>query len=74
MGNYKLVFGGTEKSSTQNHELVCYLNSSNEIFISIDSKDGYSSYVCLDKYTAIKLHRELKKQISFIEEEEVQND
>lgn len=67
MGNYKLVFGGTEASNTQEDQLVCFANLNNEIQLNLTG-DGFS-FICLDKATAIKLHRELKKQISFLEEE-----
>ena len=42
-----------------------------DIFIEIDMDGHIPCYIALDKATAIKLHRELKKQISFIEDEEV---
>ncbi len=64
----KLVFYGTEKSNTDQTELTAYLNTKNEIFISIEREDYPANYICLDKATAIKFHRELKKQISFIQE------
>lgn len=68
MGNYKLVFSGAKGSNTENHDLVCYHNVFNNIFIEIDMDGHIPCYIALDKATAIKLHRELKKQISFIEE------
>ena len=64
----KLVFYGTERSKTNETELTAYLNTKNEIFISIEREDYPANYICLDKATAIKFHRELKKQISFFEE------
>lgn len=73
MANVKLVFLGTEISKTQEHYLVCYHNKSNDIFIEIKDDSNIASFICLDRSTAIKLHRELKKQISFIEME-VKND
>jgi hypothetical protein len=69
MANVKLVFSGTETSRTDEHTLVCYHNANNDIFIEIETNDLISSHICLDRATAIKLHRELKKQISFIESE-----
>lgn len=69
MANVKLVFSGTEISETQEHEMVCYHNMNNEIFIEIKTSDNEASFICFDRATAIKLHRELKKQISFIESE-----
>jgi hypothetical protein len=66
----KLVFYGTESSKSNDHELEAYLNSKNEIYIGISDGDQFNggTYICLDKPTAIKFHRELKKQISFIQE------
>lgn len=69
MANTKLVFIGTENSQTDDHELVCYQNKSNEIYINISVPNYDDLFICLDKSTSIKLHRELKKQISFIESE-----
>jgi hypothetical protein len=69
MANFKLVFSGTETSRTEEHTLVCYHNTQNDIFIEIETSYQESSYICLDRATAIKFHRELKKQISFIESE-----
>ena len=71
MANVKLVFSGTETSRTKEHTLVCYHNAGNDIFIEIVTDSQETSYICLDRATAIKLHRELKKQISFITESEV---
>jgi len=73
MANVKLIFSGSENSGTEHHDLVCYLNANNEIYISIDMQNWEPSFIALDKATAIKLHRELKKQISFITDEEVSN-
>lgn len=71
MANVKLLFSGTDRSQTHDHELQIFANSYNEIFIQIDAKDSFpESWMCLDKATAIKLHRELKKQISFLNDQE----
>lgn len=59
----KLEFYGTEKSQTEDYTLVAYSNANNEIYISIDMKDVVPSFICLDKPTAVRLVRELKKQI-----------
>ena len=73
MANVKLVFSGTKGSGTFDNELTCYKTICNEIMIQIEGSNGEFSHIYLDKSTAIKLHRELKKQISFIEDEEVSN-
>lgn len=59
----KLEFYGTEKSQTEDYTLVAYSNVNNEIYISIDMEDVVPSFICLDKPTAVRLVRELKKQI-----------
>jgi hypothetical protein len=71
MANTKLIFCGTERSKTEEHELVCYFNNFNEIFIEIDCLDGgdIPAYICLDKSTAIKLAKTLRTHINFISEE-----
>jgi hypothetical protein len=74
MANTKLIFCGSQDSETQEHQLKCYANTKNNIYLSIDTGNYYgNSFICLDRSTAIKLHRELKKQISFLTESEVNN-
>ena len=66
MSNHKIIFLGTENS--ENHQLECYYNDNDEIFISIDI--GYNEitdWITLDKATAIKLVRVLKAEISKIQ-------
>ena len=69
MGNFKLVFYGTEKSETDQHELTAYRNIKNDLFIQI-SGFGHE-YICLDVQSAVRLSREIKRVIS--EMKEVQN-
>jgi hypothetical protein len=59
----KLEFYGTEQSKTEDYTLVAYSNVNNEIYLSIDMGDIVPSFICLDKPTAVRLVRELKKQI-----------
>jgi len=73
MARVKLVFSGIKDTGTDDNELVCYKTICNEIMIQIKGSNGEFSHIYLDKSTSIKLHRELKKQISFIEDEEVSN-
>jgi hypothetical protein len=74
MANVRLVFSGTERSSTFEDELECYATKHNEILLNIkDLASDTEVFMCLDKTTAIRFHRELKKQISFLIEEEVNN-
>jgi hypothetical protein len=69
MANIKLIFQGTEKSKTEEFTLVAYSNVNNEIYLSVDNKDFPPSHICLDKITAVRLVRELKKQIGNLESE-----
>ena len=73
MANVKLLFQGTERSQTQQSELEVIANVHNEICIIIEDKNYSGNIICLDKLTAVRLVRELKKQIGFIMESEVYN-
>ena len=68
-----LIFYGSENSQTQDHELKLYANHENEIYIDIDIPEINSSFIALDKETAIKLSKELRKQIAIINEIEKNN-
>jgi len=66
-----LEFHSTERSKL-NVSLVTFANTFNEVYIRIGDfdKDAYNcAAICLDKETAIKLAKELRKQISFLEDE-----
>jgi len=64
-----LIFSGAENSGTQDNLLRVFYNTRNEIFIDIEMVDCVPSFISLDKKTAIKLSKELRKQISYFEEE-----
>jgi hypothetical protein len=69
MGNVKLIFCGNEEAEQSEKQLQLYVNINGMLFIEIEHLDaGYYStqYTVLDKETAIKLSRELKKQISLM--------
>ena len=68
MGNIRIIYQGTEWSKTNDHELECFVNSSNEIFISIETHSFPASYICLDEHTAIKLSKELRKEIAILKQ------
>ncbi len=63
-----LDFHSTERSKV-NSKLRAYYNAENELYIEIEHDDYPASYVCLDKETAIKLAKEIRKQISFIKDD-----
>ena len=64
MANVRMIFHGTKISETNETELELFSTVNNEVFISIT--DNYEQSICLDKKTAVRLVRELKKQIGFI--------
>jgi hypothetical protein len=64
MANVKLIFQGTERSKTDQNELEVFINIYNEIVI-----DMKENLICLDKSTSVRLVRELKKQIGYLESE-----
>jgi hypothetical protein len=64
-----LTFYGSIESKTITTGLSVYCNQEMEIFIEIDDKEFPASYICLDKETAIKLSKELRKQIALIDDE-----
>lgn len=67
MENVQLIFKGTERSKTDEVELVTWATFDNEIFISIN--DNYPQCIYLSKQTAVRLVRELKRQIGYLESE-----
>jgi hypothetical protein len=69
----KLLFYGSDKSETSEHSITCYCNIHHEIYIEISmGHNDFTRYcVCLDKETAIKLSKELRKQIAYIQDERV---
>ncbi|MGZ9736520.1 hypothetical protein [Flavobacterium sp. GNP002] len=72
MADISIIFNGAKNTGTENLELEVFANTMNNITVSLKNKDHFSEYpeiIQLSKSTAIKLHRELKKQISFLESE-----
>lgn len=69
MSNIKILFGGSEKSKTEQHILQVFANTNNEIIISIEAKnDGTFEFISLDKSTAIRFSREIRRQIALLED------
>ena len=73
MADIDIIFKGAFQSGTEETQLQVFHNTANRITISIldenNNNYGYPTIISLNKETAIKFHRELKKQISFIESE-----
>lgn len=69
---YELIFQSTERSDLPTTYLVVRSTQHNEITIQIGdhaSVDEWDfQYICLDKESAIKLAKELRKHISFLED------
>ena len=68
MANVKLIFNGT--NGTDKHELQCFINQDDEIYIEINIEPGSPetpSWICLDKSTAIKFAKTLRTEINKIE-------
>lgn len=67
----KIIFQGKEDSATEKHELECF-QIEDKVLIFIKDSESASDYaeqfIELDKYTAIKFSRELRKQIALIQE------
>lgn len=71
MANTRLFFYGTEKGNTENHSLEIYVLQ-NEIFIEIDDNMGNeNACITFDKSTAIKLSKEIRRQISLLNDGDV---
>ena len=73
MADIDIIFRGAYNTGTEETKLQVFNNMCNNITISILDENidnyGYPVVIQLNKETAIKFHRELKKQISFIESE-----
>lgn len=64
MANVKLIFSGTD--DTEDHELQTFLNTRDEIYVSIDIQGLPTAWICLDKSTAIKFAKTLRTEINKI--------
>lgn len=65
MANVKLLFYGTKETNTDETSIECFHNITNQVTIKIDFEDN-ELVVSLDKETAIRLSKELRKQIALI--------
>lgn len=68
--SYQIVFRSTVRSECP-ATLTVEATGFNEIYIEIKDTEAHHDlnyqYICLDKETAIKFSKELRKQISFLE-------
>ena len=65
----ELIFYGSEKSEKKETQFRCFLNTGNEIFIGIQEDASPEIWITLDKQTAIKFSKELRKQIALLQDE-----
>jgi hypothetical protein len=65
----ELIFYGSEKSEMPKTQLRCFCNTRNELFIGIREEASPEIWIALEKKTAIKFSKELRKQIALIEDE-----
>ena len=62
-----ILFSGTEESETRNHVMECFATNDNDIRIDIDMNGVMFAFINLDKQTAIRLAKELRRQIALLE-------
>lgn len=73
MANVKLLFYGTEESVFENSSIECFANVNGHISIIIEDHDNddddciNAKAVVIDKETAIRFAKELRKQISILD-------
>ena len=63
-----ILFSGTEESKTRNHVMECFATNENDIRIDLDMDDSIFAFINLDKQTAIRLAKELRRQIALLED------
>ncbi len=75
MSNVKLLFISTGKGGSERETIEVYANENDEITIKIADIDLEFNprFVTLDRQTAIKFCKELKRSIALLNEKEVQN-
>ena len=76
MAKVKTIFVGANNSNTNFNELECYFEHySNNIIITIldVEKSEFPVSIELDKSTAVRLSKELRRQIALIQGEEINN-
>lgn len=68
MATFSLKFYGAHPGETSNNTLEFYVTTKNVIYFKIQSDTG-EQVIHLDKSTAIKVTKELKRQISYIKDD-----
>ena len=62
-----ILFSGTQESNTRSHVMECFATNDNDIRIDIDMDGVIFAFINLDKQTAIRLAKELRRQIALLE-------
>ena len=65
---YEIIFTSIVESKLET-KLQVFINTLGHLTIKLESSKNESQIVCLDRKTAIKLGREIRKQVSFMEVE-----
>ena len=67
MANVKLLFYGDASHKCETTSIEAFANQSNGLYICIEDREhsGFD-HIVLDKETAIRLVKEMKRQISFL--------
>ncbi len=68
MENTRIIFIG-ESLEKDDSELECVANNYGAIYLSITNFDHPNSWLTIDKETAVKLSKELRRQIGKLEKE-----
>ena len=63
-----ILFSGTEESKTRSHVMECFATDNNSIRICISTNVITFAHINLDKQTAIRLAKELRRQIALLED------
>jgi len=71
MENTKIIFCSSKEDD--HSEMQAYINTQNELFITIENELHQFSYITLNRETAIKFVKHLKKEISYMIESEEEN-
>lgn len=67
MANVKLLFYGDASHQCETTTIEAFANQSNGLYICIEDRNSSTfDHIVLDKDTAVKLVKELKRQISFL--------
>ena len=71
MEKTRIVFCSSKDDDST--EMEAFVNTNNELYIKIEIDDTMFGYITLNKQTAIKFVKHLKREISYIMESEVKN-